>query len=80
VVLGLGLTSCLRLGDILAFLDGWDVAWDLPLFLVSTMIRVRVWRKIDIRVKVGMEMMEMLDLGCLWVMMKVYGDDLVIGR
>lgn len=42
-VLGLGLTGCFRLGAILAFLDGWDVAWDLPLFLVSTMVRVRVW-------------------------------------
>ena len=41
-VLGLGLTSCLRLGAILAFLDGWDVAWDLPLLRVSTMVRVRV--------------------------------------
>jgi hypothetical protein len=80
VVLGLGLMGCLRLGAILAFLDGWDVAWDLPLFLVSTMVRVRVWRKMDIRVRVGMEMMDMLDLGCLWVIMKVDGDGLMIGR
>jgi hypothetical protein len=41
-VLGLGLTGCLRLGAILAFLAGWDVAWDLPLLRVSTMVRVRI--------------------------------------
>ena len=44
-VLGLGLTGCFRLGAILAFLAGWDVAWDLPLLRVSTMVRVRIWRK-----------------------------------
>ena len=79
-MLRLGLTICLRFGAILDFLDGWDVAWDLPLFLVSIMVRVRVWRKMDIRVRVGMEMMDMLDLGCLWVIMKVDGDGLMIGR
>jgi hypothetical protein len=34
----------------------------------------------NIRVRVMMEMMNMMDLGCLWVMMKVDGDGLVIGR
>lgn len=52
-VLGLGLTGCLRLGAILAFLAGWDVACDLPLLRVSTMVRVRVWRKMSIRVRLG---------------------------
>jgi hypothetical protein len=79
-VLGLGLTGCLRLGAILAFLAGWDVAWDLPLLRVSTMVRVRVWRKMDIRVRVGVERIEMLDLVCMWVKMKVNGDGLMIGR
>jgi hypothetical protein len=79
-VLGLGLTGCLRLGAILAFLAGWAVAWDLPLLRVSTMVRVRVWRKMDIRVRVGVERIEMLDLVCMWVKMKVNGDGLMIGR
>jgi hypothetical protein len=52
-VLGLGLMGCLRLGAVLAFLDGWVVAWDLPLLWVSTMVRVRVWRKMSIRVRLG---------------------------
>ena len=57
-VLGLGLIGCLRLGAILAFLAGWDVACDLPLLRVSTMVRVRIWRKkLDIRVRVKMEIM-----------------------
>lgn len=56
-VLGLGLTGCLRLGAILAFLAGWAVAWDLPLLRVSTMVRVRVWRKMDIRVRIKMDIM-----------------------
>jgi hypothetical protein len=34
----------------------------------------------DIRVRVGVERIEMLDLVCMWVKMKVNGDGLMIGR
>jgi hypothetical protein len=34
----------------------------------------------NIRVRVVIEMMNMMDLGCLWMMMKVEGDDLMIWR
>jgi hypothetical protein len=38
---------------------------------------VRFCGKVNTRVRVNMKMMEM---GCLLMMMKVYGDGLVIGR
>ena len=40
-------------------------------------LKVSFCGKVNIRVRVKMKIM---DLGCLLVMMKVYGDGLVIGR
>lgn len=39
---GLGFVGCLRLGAILAFLEGLALDGAFPFFLVSTMARVRV--------------------------------------
>jgi hypothetical protein len=87
-VLGLGLTGCLRLGAVLAFLDGWDGAWDLPLLRVSTIVKVGwfvdeslgLWTKMNIRVRFRVEMKNMMKLGCLLVIMEVDDDCLVIRR
>jgi len=78
-VLGLGLTGCLRLGASLAFLaDFWVEVWAFPLFLVSTIFRVR--EEVDEGLRFVMEMLVLMNLDWLWMLMKVYGVGLVIRR
>jgi len=78
-VLGLGLTGCLCLGVSLAFLAAfWVEVWAFPLFLVSTIFRVR--EEVDEGLRFVMEMLILMNLDWLWMMMKVYGVGLVIRR
>lgn len=59
--LGLGFVVGLRLGMVLVFLDGWDWVWDLPFFLVFTMVRVRNFLKVRVRFCGGEEEFGLVD-------------------